>query len=95
MVINYQNVYDTENRTDIFFSHWNHTVISVKYIYEGWSHIVFSPLLFKDTKIKLKLIENFHCFTFFYFSFNGFFSVTLDFQCAFQCHNCIVIYVYW
>ena len=79
-----ENVCDTEKTRKPHWkilqrkSQWLSRIISLKY----------SPLLFKDTEITLKKNLN-HTEKFQRYS--SLFSVTLDFQCDFQCHNIIVL----
>ena len=68
-------------------SHW-------KYLQRKphWESLKYFPLLFKDTNITLIFLKitlkNFQRHSFHFFS--RIFSVTLDFQCDFQCHSFIV-----
>ena len=73
--------------------HWNHAVIILykmtkeTTVTENHTWICFL-LLFKDVEITLKLIETISVLLISFVS--GIFSVTLDFQCDFQCHCFIV-----
>ena len=79
--------------------HGNHTEKYLQRKPQRWSRIItlkYFSLLFKDTKITLKILNHTEKFSALLISFvPRFFSITLDLQCDFQCHDFKVIGALW